>query len=97
MANTMDDMVTRYIPFAWNGQTYFLSTTQKIEVRKDYLQVRFIFEPNDSGIEYVIGENSDGFLRLVDSNEVTHHLNPLYQQILPWFEALELGWLHVKD
>ena|ERR1700712_3071273 len=97
IAKTMDDIITRQIHFAWNGKKHSLLATQRIEANKYFLRVRFTFEPNGSGIEYVIGDNSDGFLRLVDSNGETHHSNPLYQEILHWFQELEHVWLHVRD
>lgn len=92
----MNNIITRHISFVENGQTYLVSTRKQNEYSKEYLRVRFVFESNSSGLEYIVVDNEMGDAQMITSRGNQFYSGTLFDQLLTWFNEIEMHWHHSK-
>jgi len=81
---------SRHITFRMGGEAYLVPAHSHIERLKDTTKVKFIFKAGSlpTGMEYVIADNENGYVRMVTSKGIEFNAGPLFDQLYVWFDYI---------
>lgn len=81
---------SRHITFNLGGETFLVPAHSQIERLPGSVRVTFIFDAKamPSGIDYVIADNKEGYVKMLTSRGNEFTSGPLFDQLFVWYDYI---------